>query len=87
MFLGEAVHPVIFGNLVAGVVLAGSRLQHLHFGHGRSPLGGVASLVAIDDVSYEVGALQHDATARGLGRCLTEVAQANCRMGQGSTSP
>src|SRR5207302_2029715 len=77
VLFGETIHPVLFGDLVAGVVLAVAAGHRLELGHSGASfaVGGVARAVLQHELLHQVGALQYDAAAGGLGRELAEVLQ------------
>src|SRR4051812_5121074 len=69
----ESIDPIPLGHLVAGLVLAGTRLHPGQLHCGGLAERGVPAGVALDDLLQQVGPLQHDAAAGRLGGGLAEV--------------
>src|SRR5438128_7903401 len=73
MLFGEPIHPVLFGDFVTRHVLAAARLEYLQLRDSRSPLRRVPRPVSLNNFPHQIRPLQHDATARRLGRRLAEI--------------
>src|SRR5262245_53426638 len=75
VFLGKSVSPVIFRDLLPWLMLAVPRLHRFNLGERSPALRGIARGVTRHEFADQVGALQHDAPLRGLGRRLAKVTQ------------
>ncbi len=64
---------MFLGNFVSRIVLTVQRAHGFEFFHRLAAGRRVVSAVAFDHILQEVGALEHDATACGVGCCLAKV--------------